>query len=179
MNKQVIPFPLPEYLSEFVLSQLNTPVLEMELEGCRHAKALHIKRNSEFGKLIHRCLTTSNKPAFVKNGYTMYISVSNFAGDHDKAVPVGKYSFLCLGEEEIKEIISVFDSWFKTCLVHFLDGAVFAHTFNGKTKGIVHASITEFMSYYKISDSKTKFDTFVKYYQREKKAKRQQLQRFT
>jgi len=177
LNKQLIPFPLPEHLNEFVISQMNTPV--QELEDGSHTKALHIRRDSEFGKLIHRCLKKGNKPAFVKEGFTMYLAVSNYAGDHDKAVPGGKYSFLCLGEEEIKEIVSVFDTWFKTCLIHFVDGAVFAHTFNGKTKGIVHASITEFMNYYKISNSKTKFDTFVKYYDREKKAKRQQLQRFT
>lgn len=173
----MIPFPLPEHLSQFVVSQLNTPV--QELGDGHQAKALHIRRNGEFGKLIHRCLKKSNKPAFVREGFTMYIAVSNLAGDHDKAVPVGKYSFLTLGEEEIKEIISVFDSWFKTSLVYFVDGAVFAHKFNGKTKGIVHASITQFMEYHKISDSKTLFATLVKFYDREKKANRQQLQRLT
>lgn len=178
VNKQLIPFPLPEYLNEFVISQLNTPVQELE-GGQAEVKALHIRRNSEFGKLIHRCLKKSNKPAFAREGFTMFLAVSNYAGNNDKNIVPGKYSFLSLQEEEIKEIVSVFDSWFKTCLVHFIDGAVFAHTFNGKTKGIVHASITEFMEYYKISNSKTKFDTFVKHYQREKKAKRQQLQRLT
>lgn len=177
MNKQIIPFPLPEHLNEFVISQLDTPV--QILEDGQEAKALHIRRNGEFGKLIHRCLKKSNKPKFVKEGFTMFLAVSNYAGDHDKNIAVGRHSFLELGEEEIKEIISVFDSWFKTCLVHFVDGAVFAHKFNGKTKGIVHASIVEFMNYYKISNSKTLFATLVKFYDREKKAKRQQLQRFT
>ena len=108
----------------------------------------------------------------------MYIAVSDHSRRSDKQIPDGRSSFLDLDEQEIKEIISVFDTWFKTCMVHFVDGAVFAHKFNGKTKGIVHASITEFMEYYKISDSKTKFDAFVKYYQREKKADRPSLQRF-
>ena len=177
MNKQLIPFPLPEHLAEFVVSQMNSPV--QVLEDGSPAKALHIKRHNEFGKLIHRCLKKSNRPAFAKEGFTMYIAVSNYAGDHDKKNVKGKYSFMDLEKEEIKEIISVFDSWFKTCLVHFIDGAVFAHRFNGKTKGIVHASIVEFMNFYKISNSKTKFDAFVKHYQREKKAQRQQLQRLT
>lgn len=177
VSKQIIPFPLPDYLREFLVSQINTPA--QTLPDGSPGKTLHIRRTGEFGKLIHRCLKKSNKPAFVKEGFTMYLAVSNFAGDHDKDVPVGKYSFISLEEKEIKEIISVFDSWFKTCLVHFVDGAVFAHTFNGKTKGIVHASITQFMNYYKISNSKTKFDTFVKHYYREKKGKRQQLQRLT
>gem|GEM_PF-6555983 len=177
MNKQIIPFPLPEHLSEFVVSQMNTPVQLLD-DGSK-AKALHIKRNSEFGKLIHRCLRKSNKPAFAKEGFTMYIAVSNFSANNDKKVACGRYSYLELQAEEIKEIISVFDSWFKTCLVHFIDGAVFAHKFNGKSKGIIHASITEFMEFYKISDSKTKFSAFVKHYQREKKARRQQLQRLT
>lgn len=177
MNKQIIPFPLPEHLSEFVVSQMNTPVQLLD-DGSK-AKALHIKRNSEFGKLIHRCLRKSNKPAFAKEGFTMYIAVSDNSSRWDNKVPDGRSSFLDLEDAEIKEITSVFDSWFKTCLVHFIDGAVFAHNFNGKTKGIVHASITEFMDFYKISNSKTKFDAFVKHYQREKKAKRQQLQRLT
>ena len=177
MNKQLIPFPLPEHLAEFVVSQMDTPVEILE-DGSK-AKALHIKRRSEFGKLIHRCLRKSNKPAFAKKGFTMFIAVSNFAGDHDKEVAVGKYSFLDLGEEEIKEIISVFDSWFKTCLIHFVDGAVFAHKFNGKTKGIVHASITEFMEFYKLSDSNTLFASLVKLYQRQKNAQRPSLSRLT
>ena len=177
MNKQLIPFPLPEYLSEFVVSQMDTPV--EVLEDGTEAKALHIKRKGGFGKLIHRSLKKSNRPVFAKEGFTMYIAVSNRAGDHDKNVIPGKYSFLELEEQEINEIISIFEDWFKTCLVHFIDGAVFAHKFNGKGKGIIHASITEFMAYYKISDSKTKFDAFVKHYQREKKGKRQQLQRLT
>lgn len=177
MNKQLIPFPLPEHLAEFVVSQMDTPVEELA-DGSK-AKALHIKRRSEFGKLIHRCLQKSNKPAFARKGFTMYIAVSNFSGDHDKKVAVGKSTFLDLDEEEIKEITSVFDSWFKTCLIHFVDGAVFAHKFNGKTKGIVHASITEFMEYYKITNSNTLFGALVKLYQRHKKAERPALTRLT
>lgn len=177
MNKQLIPFPLPEHLSEFVASQMDSPVEILE-DGTK-AKALHIKRKGGFGKLIHRSLKKSNRPAFAEKGFTMYIAVSNRAGDQDKNVVAGKYSFLELGKEEISEIIAVFDSWFKTCLVHFVDGAVFAHKFNGKSKGIVHASITQFMEYYKISDSKTLFAALVKFYDREKRAERPSLQRLS
>ena len=173
----MIPFPLPEYLSEFVVSQMDTPAVEMK-DGSK-AKALHIKRQSEFGKFIYRCLKKRNRPAFAEKGFTMYIAASNYAGDHDPDIACGKYSFLDLEESEIQEIISVFDAWLKTCLVHFVEGAVFAHKYNGKTKGIVHASITEFMNFYKISNSKTKFDTFVKYHQREMKKKTPALQRLT
>lgn len=176
-NKQLIPFKLPEYLSEFVVSQMNTPV-EI-LDDGSSAKALHIRKRSEFGKLIQRCLRKSNKPAFAKEGFTLYIAVSENTRRRDKKAPDCRSTFMDLDEEEMGEIISVFDAWFKTCLVHFIDGAVFAHTFNGKTKGIIHASIIQFMEYYKISNSKTKFDAFVKHYQREKKANRQQLQRLT
>lgn len=176
MNKQLIPFPLPEHLSEFVVSQMNSPVQVLD-DGSK-AKALHIKKNSEFGKMIQRCLRKANKPA-AKEGFTFYIAVSENARRRDKKIPDCRSTFMDIDEDEISEIISVFESWFKTCLVHFVDGAVFAHKFNGKSKGIVHASITEFMEYYKISNSKTKFDAFVKHYQREKKAERPQLQRLT
>ena len=177
MSKQLIPFPLPKHLAEFVISQMNTPV--ETLDNGEKAKVLHIKRRNGFGKLIHRSLKKSNKPTFVKTGFDMYIAVSNNAGNNDKKIVPGKYSFLDLDEDEIKDIIEIFDTWFKTCLIQFVDGAIFAHKFNGKTKGIIHASITQFMEYYKISYSKTLFDALVKHQQREKKAKRQQLQRLT
>lgn len=177
MSKQLIPFPLPKHLAEFVISQMNTPV--ENLNNGTQAKVLHIKRRNGFGKLIHRSLNKSNKPTFAKTGFDMYIAVSNHAGNNDKKIIPGKYSFLDLDEVEIKDIIEIFDTWFKVCLVQFLDGAVFAHKFNGKTKGIIHASINEFMEYYKITYSSTLFATLVKHYQREKKSKRQQLQRLT
>ena len=177
MNKQLIPFPLPEHLSEFVVSQMNTPAELLE-DGTK-AKALHIRKNSEFGKMIQRCLRKSNKPAFVKEGFTVYIAISENARRRDKKAVDARSSFMDLDEEEIKEIISVFETWFKTCLFHFIDGAVFGHKFNGKTKGIVHASIEQFMDYYKISHHKRYFEAFRKHYQREKKAQRQQLQRLT
>lgn len=156
---------------------MNTPVELLE-DGSK-AKALHIKKSSEFGKIIQRCLRKSNKPAFAKEGFTLYIAVSENARRRDKLVPDCRSTFLDFDQEEIAEVISVFETWFRTCLVHFVDGAVFAHNFNGKTKGIIHASINEFMEYYKISNSKTKFDTLLKHYQREKRAERQPLQRFT
>ena len=156
---------------------MNTPT--EELDGGVEAKALHIRKDSEFGKMIQRCLKKSNKPAFAKEGFTMYIAVSENARRRDKKVADGRSTFMELDEAEIKEIISVFEAWFKTCLVHFVDGAVFGHQFNGKTKGIVHASIEQFMDYYKISHHKRYFEAFRKHYQREKKAQRQQLQRLT
>lgn len=157
---------------------MKTPAENLE-DGSK-AQVLHIKCSNAFGKMIHRCLKKSNKPAFNKNEtFPFYIAVSNHAGDHDKKVKAGKYSFLELDEKEIKDIINIFDSWFKVCLVQFVDGAEFAHKFNGKTKGIIHASITQFMEFYKISYSKTLFDALVKHHQREKKANRQPLQRLT
>lgn len=165
-NHQLIPFPFPEYLAEFISSQLEGSIETMD--NGDQAKSLHISRNSEFGKFIYRCLKRSNKPTFAKKGYTMYIRVSSFAGITDKNVEDGRYSFLDLDDREIKEIISVFKSWFKTCLVHYVDGAKFAHGFHGKQKGIVHAAILDFMCIYKISQSKSHFESFVKHYNRNK-----------
>ena len=174
-HKQIIPFPLPDYLSEFVVSQLEGPV--ETLGDGSHAKALHITRNSEFGKYIYRCLKKENKPSFAKEGYTMYIAASSYARITDKTIEEGRYSFLGLGEREIKEITSLFRSWFNTCLVHYIDGAKFAHSVHGRQRGIVHKAIVNFMETYNITQDKAYFETFRKHYQREKKAERQQLQR--
>ncbi|MUP44893.1 hypothetical protein E0K83_03925 [Gramella sp. BOM4] len=178
MSKQLIPFPFPRYLAEFLISQMNSPVQLMD-DGSK-AKALHINQKNEFGKLIYRCLRKTNRPTFEAEGCKFYIAVSENARVNNKTVLVdGRSTFMELNKKEIEEITSVFKSWFETCLDHFVDGAVFAHKYNGKTKGIIHASITEFMEFYKISYSKTLFDRLVKHYQRYKKSEKPALSRLT
>lgn len=174
-SKQLIPFPLPEYLRQFVISQMDSPI-EILDDGSK-VKALHITRSSTFGKFILRSLSKSNKPAFVKSGITMHISISDHSGNNDKNIPAGKYSYLDLEEREIKEIISVFKAWFQGCLFHFIEGGRYYMEKDGKQRGIVHDAILAFMDKYSISHEDSHFEAFRKYYSREKKSQRAALER--
>lgn len=107
----------------------------------------------------------------------MYISASNDSGNNDKNIHAGKYSFLDLDEENIAEITSVFKSWFKSCLFHWVDGAIFAHLQHGRIRGMEHKAILGFMDHYKITHNESHFETFRKFYSREKKSRRQPLSR--
>ncbi|TQI72272.1 hypothetical protein JM79_3229 [Gramella sp. Hel_I_59] len=178
MSKQLIPFPFPKYLAEFLFSQMKSQPLEIADSGDK-VKALHVNQKNSFGKLIYSRLKESNRPAFEKDGYTLYISVSDHARRRNKTALDGRSRFLSLDEDEIEEIIAVFKDWFSTNLYHFILAAEVTHKMNGKNKGAIHFAINKFMELYNISDSKTKFATFVKFYQRETEAKRQQLQRMT
>lgn len=175
-NKQLLPFPLPAYLAQFVTHQLNVPI-EIISEG-KKVKALHLYRNTALGKFIYRSLRKSNKTSFKEDGITLFIAVSDFAGNNDPLIPCGRNCFLSLSKEETQDIVQIFENLFDVSFLEFVRGAEFGYTYTNKRKGIVHKSIIEFMDIYKISPENIKFDALVKRYQRAKKRETQVLHRF-
>ena len=163
-RSQIIPFPLPEYLAQFISAQLDTPI-EIINDTIR-AKAMHIRANTPLGKFILRCTEKTDKPTLVKKGLTMYITVSTHAGKHDGKMVEARGTFLTLTEEAIKDITDLFEATFKTQLVEFVDGVMYGNNFK---KGKRNKAIATFLEKYNINPSKSDFERFKKMYYREKK----------
>ncbi|MFI1771005.1 hypothetical protein [Thalassobellus citreus] len=163
-KSQIIPFPLPEHLCMFISEQLDTPI-ELIANNVK-AKALHIKNNRPFSKMILQCLETSNKPVKVKEGITFYIAVSKNIRRRNKKVVDCRSGFVNFSEKEIKDITDVFESLFRLSLVSYVDGAHFGNDFK---KGKRYKAITEFLQKYNLASDDKAFQNYEKLFEREKK----------
>lgn len=162
-KSHIIPFPLPEYLADFLSSQLNTQL--QIINDSIIVKAMHIKRRSSFGKMILRCLEKSDRPVFVKKGLTIYITVSKNMRIHSKKLVEARGTFLKLPDESIIEIQEVLEDYFKAVLVSYVDGAHFGHDYK---KGKRDQAIHNFLSLYNMNSKKSSFERFKRMYYREK-----------
>lgn len=172
-KSQIIPFPLPEHLSLFVSQQLDTPI-ETISENLQ-AKALHIQRKRPLGKLILRCLKKTDKPVLVNDGFTLYISVSKNSRINDKKITECRFSFVTLDEDEIADIVDIFDTLFRTALVSYVDGARFGNNFK---KGKMFAAIVQFLQKYNLAHDDLAVESFRQMYNREKKADKHLISRY-
>jgi len=176
-KSQVIPFPLPEHLASFISHQIDSPISLIGPQNNIEAKALHISRKRPLGKFILRCLKPGNKPSFIDKGFSIYISVSKYTRSSDQKIVPCRYSFIEFDEAEINEIISVFETLFRTALISFLDGAQFGNSAKKKARG-KFASIIEFLQKYNLAHDDLAVERYRKLYDREKKADKQLLHRF-
>lgn len=164
-KSQIIPFPFPEYLSLYISSQLNSPIEKIGNDLNVNAKCLHVNRSRALGKMILRCLEETNKPQFISNGFTMYISASKNLRIDDKKITEGRSSFIRLSEIEIKDITDVFETLFRTEFVAFVSGAHFGNDYK---KGKVFKAITAFLTKYNLDSDQSAVENFRKYYNRHK-----------
>ena len=162
-KSHIIPFPLPDYLADFLSSQLNTPL--QIINDHTIVKAMHIKRQSSFGKMILRCLEKSDRPVFVKKGLTIYITVSKYNRTNSKKLVEARGVFLELSHESIIEIQEVLEDYFKSVLVSYVDGAHFGADFK---KGKRDKAIRNFLDQYQMDSDKSAFARFKRMYYREK-----------
>lgn len=161
----IIPFPLPEYLADFISNQLRTPL--QIVDDHTRVKAMHISRRSSFGKMILRCLEKSDKEIFVRKGLTIFITVSQYNRIHSKKLVEARGTFLKLSDESVLEIQEVFKDYFEAVLVSFVDGAHFGNNYK---KGKRDAAIRKFIKTYGIREEKSMFDRLKRMYYREKSA---------
>lgn len=176
-KSQIIPFPLPEHLALFISQQLDTPIENIGENLEIKAKALHIQRKRPFGKMILRCLETTNKPVFINNGVSLYISVSKYSRINDKSVVPCRSNFLQLSKNEVEDIIDVFETFFRTSLVSFIDGASFGNYSKKRTYSKI-AAIVEFLQKYNIAHDDLAVERYRKLYDREKKASKHLISRY-
>lgn len=162
-RSHIIPFPLPEYLADFLANQLNTPLQIINDQTI--VKAMHIKRRTSFGKMILRSLEQSEKPVFIKKGLTIYITVSKYNRTHSKKLVEARGTFLQLSNESIEDIKEVLDDYFRAIMVAYVDGAYFGHDFK---KGKRDSAIRNFLQIHNISHDKNKFENLKRMYYREK-----------
>lgn len=176
-KSQIIPFPLPEHLALFISHQLDTPIENIGKNLEIKARAIHIKRKRPLGKMILRCLETSNKPVFVNEGFTLYISVSKNSRIHDKNIVPCRSTFVQLNEKEISDITDVFETLFRTSLVSFIDGASFGN-YTKKREHSKFAAIVEFLKKYNLAHDDLAVERYRKLYDREKKACKHLINRY-
>jgi len=162
-KSQIIPFPLPEHLCIFISEKLNTPI-EIIGQGVQ-AKALHINRNRKLGKYILKCLEKSDYSKSVRQGFTMYITVSQNNRIHDKSLVPGRAHHLGLDAEAIKDITEFFEEDFRQSLVDFIDGSNFGVDYK---KGFRKYALTTFLQKYNLAGDDSAFEKYKKHYQRQK-----------
>ncbi|ANW96733.1 hypothetical protein AXE80_10805 [Wenyingzhuangia fucanilytica] len=160
---RITPFPFPDHLAQFLMSQLNTPV---EYINGVQTKALHIKNDRILCKTIIRSLKKSDRPIVVKEGITLYVSFSKHVRRHDKACEEARFTDMYLPPEAITYITEFFETLFRLCLVNYIDGAKFGNDYK---KGKHHKSINEFMKKYKLQNSPTAFEKYNQMYKRAKR----------
>lgn len=167
-KSHIIPFPLPEYLADFISNQLHTPL--QIINDSTIVKGMHIKLRSSFGKMILRSLERSERPVYIKKGLTLYITASKYNRTHSKKLVEARGTFLKLSDESITDIKEVFEDYFRAVLVSYVDGALFGNNFK---KGKRDSAIREFLKNHNIYHDKNKFENFKRMYYREKEANKQ------
>jgi hypothetical protein len=162
-----LPFPLPPYLSRFVASKLKSPI-ETLIDGSK-VKAFHVRPVSHFGKLICRSLSPMNKPSKVTKAFTLYISVSSRSGSLDPKTPDMRTGFWGMREEDVQDIINIFEEHFYDCFYEYMDAKIEFYAEIGKRRGVVYKSINSFMHKYGQPDNPELFERLRKRYQRHEK----------
>ena len=157
-NHQLIPFPIPDYLAQFLAHKLNTKI-----------------RNHD------------GLPCIKVERYTLLGKISNHSGDHDSSIPNGKRYFLKLNPTASNDLAIALKSEFEEALLMFVKGAEYAHKKNGwnpmqKRKGIRKHAILEFCKTNEVNLEKRTLDSLFKMVQRHIKLPKPQqtqgLQRF-
>ncbi|WP_378186880.1 hypothetical protein ACE939_00845 [Aquimarina sp. W85] len=124
-NRQILPFPLPQYLATYFGNKLNTK--EHLLSNGSLAKPFYVDMFSPFGIFVYEKLSKANKPEVLKKGMTFFIEVSLTAGSNFKNVVEGRYALMGLDENAIKEIELRFKAAFERELLAYVAGAESQH----------------------------------------------------
>lgn len=170
-NRQTIPFPLPEYLATYFGNKLNTDP-DLMTDGS-FAKPFYVSRTSDFGKYVLSLLKKATSKNKREDYILFYISISNYAGDHDKDIAVGKYSFLQLDEKAIKKIVNRFKSVFEMQLMAYISGAESQYQSEAENKRVRTRAIREFCKENNVLYSPQNLEAWKKQHQRLKKSRKE------
>lgn len=132
-HNQLLPFPLPPYLSRFVASKLNSPI--QTLSNGINVKALHVRGKSRFGKMILRNLKQANIPVKKEVNTTLYISVSSYSGSNNAGVLCGENTEYVMPVDIMKDIVEIFEQYYYDCFYEYMEGSISAFAETGKQKG--------------------------------------------
>ena len=181
-NHQLIPFPIPDYLAQFLAHKLNTKIRNHDGLPC-----IKVERYTLLGKTILRSLEKDLRFSSRKTTKGIFLKISNHSGDHDSSIPNGKRYFLKLNPTASNDLAIALKSEFEEALLMFVKGAEYAHKKNGwnpmqKRKGIRKHAILEFCKTNEVNLEKRTFDSLFKMVQRHIKLPKPQqtqgLQRF-
>ncbi|NQY29960.1 MAG: hypothetical protein HRT69_10875 [Flavobacteriaceae bacterium] len=174
-NNQIVPFPLPIYLSTFFANQLTTEV-ETLIDGS-DVKAFHIRKKSELGKFILRRLKPTYKKPKIQEGITLYLSVENRKGERDKKQVDKRYSFVEFDEQGIKEITNFLKPIFEMTLISWCNGAQYINELKENVKGVRNKAIVEFCKKNGVTYTNQNIDAWQKLIYRDKKTDKPLLHR--
>jgi len=165
-NYQYIPFPVPEYLAQFLAFKLNTKIRRQDGLVC-----VSVTRHAELGKMILQHLSKDSRRVTKKTEGVFFLKVSNFAGANSADILRGDRHLLRLDKKSQVKIIETLKADFEESLLNYVAGAEFAHKKNGwspvqKRKGIRKHAINEFCKKNKVNPDKRSFDSLFKMIQR-------------
>ncbi|WP_074406638.1 hypothetical protein [Aquimarina megaterium] len=124
-KKQIIPFPLPEYLATYFGNKLNTKT--HLLTNGSLVKPFHVDMSSSFGRFVCTKLSKANKPTVLEKGMTFFIEVSLTAGSNFAEVVEGRYALMEFTDQAINEITLRFKAAFERELLAYVAGAESQH----------------------------------------------------
>lgn len=165
-NYQYIPFPVPEYLAQFLAFKLHTKIRKQHGLTC-----INVTRHAELGKMILGHLSKDPRRVSKKTEGVFFLKISNYAGNNMPEVPRGDRHLLRLEPASQDKLIDHLKNDFEENLLHYVQGAEFAHKMNGwtpaqKRKGIRKHAINEFCKKNRVSPDKRSFDSLFKMIQR-------------
>jgi hypothetical protein len=164
-NHQYIHFPIPGYLAYFLSHKLRNPIT---VDG--DCSVLKLDRYSFFGNVILSSLEpTELLPQKQLSG--IYLQVSNFNADHSPGNPRGHRKFLTISPVRVAKISEMLKDDFDEALIEFVEGAEFAHIYNGwnptaKRNGIRKLAILKFCEDRGLDTEKRSVEALFKMYQR-------------
>ena len=119
-NKQLLPLPLPEYLSDYFANTLDANPVEMS-DGTK-ALPFVISRRTLLGKAILAEIIGSNFPENSNKDMCVYLAISNFSGNNYKGSPRGERFFYNWAPGAVERLVKLFKDVFDFHITAYVQG---------------------------------------------------------
>ena len=134
MSRQIIPLRLPEYLATYFGNRMAA--LPEILRNGSFEDPFLVSAQTEYGEYILKNLSTANRPYSYDKKDHFFISISNYAGDHNADTVRGHRNFMKLSKAAVKDIETKFNAIFRNQLITFVRGAESVTYSNSENKRV-------------------------------------------
>lgn len=170
-NHQYIPFPIQDYLIQYFAYKLNSKVVQEN-----GLTFVSLDRRSDLGKAVVSGLSVSNRYFKRNKNGGFFLRISNWIGQSYRNCPDATRNFLQLDPLVFKNLHALIRADFEDNLIHYVEGAEYAHLRNGwrpdqKKKGIRKHAILNFCEKYGVDGQKRTLETLFKLVQRHKNSR--------